>query len=82
MLAGPRPITPSLRWYSSTVSWMSRLRSLLLCALRPIELTSSGWPLVAASYLISFSGSTVKNVPTARPMISPVAIAPAQPCRR
>ena len=29
-----------------------------------------------------FSGSTVKNVPTARPMTSPAATAPAQPCRR
>ena len=64
------------------VSWMSRLRSLLLCALRPIELTSSGWLLFAARLLSLFSGSTVKNVPTARPMTSPAATAPAQPCRR
>ena len=55
---------------------------MLLCLLRPIELTSSGWPLVAASCLILFSGSTVKNVPTVTATISKVAIAAAQPCRR
>ena len=73
---------PSLRWYSAMVSRMSKPRSLLLCALRPIELTSSGWPLVAAICLIVFSGSTVKKVPTVTPTISKVAIAPAHPCRR
>ena len=49
---------PSLLWYSAMVSRMSKPRSLLLCLLRPIELTSSGWPLVAASCLIVFSGSS------------------------
>ncbi len=82
MLIGPRPSTPSLRWYNSMLCWVSRLRSPLLCALRPIELTSSGWLLVTAHCLIEWSGTTVKKVPTASPAISTVAIAPAQPCRR
>ena len=64
-------------------SWISRLRSPLLCALRPMELTSRGWLPLAAHVPAPVQREHGQNVPSeAQDQRSPAALTPTQPRRR